>query len=214
MNALKVHDLIGPIRPGAVSSEVPAQQQAIDSCMAWMPYAVVRRQGVVGRRVAVGVRGLEREERYAGWLDCDEVQRVHLPALQRLRPHSIEMPALLALEEVKARWKWLQLPWGPVGSVGFALATGVAATRAESDLDIAVWAEERLPRPWLQRMLQDTSGLGRRVDVLMETPHGGVTLCELAGGGTRLMLRTATGPRLVDDPWNAPAAPRTVEALV
>jgi len=211
--ALKVHDLIGPLRPGAVRSDALVQQAGVDSCMAWMPYVVVRRIEAEGNRIAVGVRGRQREERYAGWLDCEEVKRAHSPESLRMRPHSVNLPAMHALDELRVRWKWLPLPWGPAGSVAFALATGAAAVRMESDLDIVVRAEQRLPQPWLQRMLRESSGLGCRVDVMIETPHGGVALWEFASSATRLMLRTATGPRLVDDPWSAPAA-RIVEALV
>jgi phosphoribosyl-dephospho-CoA transferase len=42
-----------------------------------------------------------------------------------------------------------------------------------------------------------------RVDVLLETPQGGVALAELASPATRVLVRGPDGPCLCDDPWRA-----------
>jgi phosphoribosyl-dephospho-CoA transferase len=42
-----------------------------------------------------------------------------------------------------------------------------------------------------------------RIDVLLETPRGGVLLADLAPAPTRVVVRTPDGPRLVADPWAA-----------
>ena len=40
-----------------------------------------------------------------------------------------------------------------------------------------------------------------RVDVVLETPMGGVSLADLAASPARLLVRTPDGPRLLVDPW-------------
>ena len=40
-----------------------------------------------------------------------------------------------------------------------------------------------------------------RIDVLLETPRGGVSLADLAAMPAHVLVRTAGGPRLAADPW-------------
>ena len=52
-------------------------------------------------------------------------------------------------------------------------------------------------------MLQLLERRACRVDLQLETPLGGVALREWAGDGARVLVKTADGPRLVGDPWQA-----------
>src|ERR671917_16945 len=52
--------------------------------------------------------------------------------------------ALRVLEAVDELFTFLGLAWGPTGSIGFELATGVAVAGPASDLDVVV----RAPEPW------------------------------------------------------------------
>ena len=40
-----------------------------------------------------------------------------------------------------------------------------------------------------------------RLDILLETPLGGVALVDWAASAPRVLLKTAAGPQLVRDPW-------------
>jgi Phosphoribosyl-dephospho-CoA transferase MdcG len=51
-------------------------------------------------------------------------------------------PALKALREVIERWRDLSLPWGPIGGVGFELATGRQVTTEASDLDLGIGCQQ------------------------------------------------------------------------
>ena len=102
------------------------------------------------------------------------------------------------------------LAWGPVGSVGFELATGAAATGAASDLDLLV----RAPSPIEGRGASLAVALRRvgrrhgcRLDCLMETPAGGVHLDDLTARGP-VLTRTDHGPFVVADPWEPVATVR------
>lgn len=54
-------------------------------------------------------------------------------------------PCFCTLQLLKNRWIGLDHDWGPGGSVGFELATGKPIAKAESELDIVLYAERRVP---------------------------------------------------------------------
>jgi phosphoribosyl-dephospho-CoA transferase len=180
------------------------------------PWVVVRRS--VGRRGAwpVGVRGALRVQRCAAWLpfraaeDCVTPQSLAAQRLWRWHPGTHANPAIQVLDEVSAvlAAHGHTGRWGPGGSVGFELASAVPCTTPASDLDLVLQADQPIARNDAGRLHAELSKLPVRIDVLLETPHGAVTLSEyvLAGGVT--LLRCADGPRLVRDPWAAdrPAA--------
>jgi phosphoribosyl-dephospho-CoA transferase len=94
----------------------------------------------------------------------------------------------------------LGLAWGPTGSVGFELATGVAAASTDSDLDVVVRAPEPLPLGNAREIADHLNRLPTCVDAQLDTPAGAVMLSEYARGD-RVLLRTPDGPRLTWDPW-------------
>lgn len=197
---LRVHDLLGPLKQGVVRAENPAEQSALDACLECAPFAVVRRCESLRGEVPVGVRGHARTERFAGWMvdvDC----AVHAP--ETLRMQVAELPAIAALGALQERWRDLPFAWGPTGSVGFQLASGAEVVTVGSDLDVMLRADERLSAECAREILRQTMELPASVDVLVETPLGGVALAELAQGGARVMLRTLAGAKLVHDPWTA-----------
>ena len=94
-------------------------------------------------------------------------------------------------------------PWGPGGSVGFEIATGAATATASSDLDLIL----RQDRPLEPNQATDLlaalaqAAAPARIDVLLETPLGGVALADLAAMQAEVLVRTPCGPRLLVDPW-------------
>jgi phosphoribosyl-dephospho-CoA transferase len=159
--------------------------------------------------IPVGVRGLARQERFAAVLAVTEIaDRLspeeltgsrHLIARKRMD----EAPALAALARVAPILARRGQRWGPGGSVGFEIATGVATATSSSDLDLIIWQEHRLGLNEainLQAVLAEAAAPAR-VDVLLEAPRGGVSLADLAAMPARLLARTPEGPRLLADPW-------------
>ncbi|SEK08227.1 malonate decarboxylase holo-ACP synthase [Paraburkholderia diazotrophica] len=192
--------------------------EAFDNEPAWFrdafaraPFVVVRRAQVAPGFVAVGVRGVARNERYGTWARCDDIDAVVKP--EALTPASAlsadrrALPALVALDALR-RESPLTLDtfaWGPTGSVGFELATFTPTVTSTSDLDLLIRMPNHFPRDEAQRLqaLLDTHAMraGIRIDAQLETPSGGVALVEYASGKARVMARHASGPRLVADPW-------------
>ena len=113
-----------------------------------------------------------------------------------------EIPALKALRIAEAELANLPFRWGPIGSVGFELATGVATATLGSDLDLLVRVPERLPAATAQALLAALSAAPCAVDVQLETPQGAASLAEYARGERSLLLRQTGGPVLVLDPWD------------
>jgi phosphoribosyl-dephospho-CoA transferase len=89
--------------------------------------------------------------------------------------------------------------WGPVGSIGYQLATGLSVTTDESDVDVLI----RCDVPPDQLMLSAVRHIGRksvaRLDVILEGPSGAVALEELHSGD--VLLKTSRGPRIRAFTW-------------
>lgn len=165
------------------------------------PWVVVRRAAAPMGRIGVGVRGTSRSERYATDVDPDDVREVVTPEdlVHVVPPPGRELAVMCTLHTVRPLLDDTGLRWGPTGSVGFELATGVCTARPESDLDLLI----RLPHgsPATLNLLAAAYGEFRRLAVLVdcqvETPTGAIALAELLGGQSDVMVRTAEGPRLV-----------------
>jgi phosphoribosyl-dephospho-CoA transferase len=206
------HDLIRLREPIAltVDASVPPW---VEPALKRTPWVVVRRGYLRDGMVPVGVRGLARQERFAAVLAIAEIA-------DRLSPEELtesryviarrrmdEAPALAALARVAPILASRGHRWGPGGSVGFEIATGVATVTSSSDLDLILRRDDRLGLDEaidLRAVLAEAAAPAR-VDVLLETPRGGVSLADLAAMPARLLVRTPDGPRLSADPWRADA---------
>jgi phosphoribosyl-dephospho-CoA transferase len=190
------HDLLFLRSPHAV--QAPAWCDAD-----WMARApvVVRRAVAVPGSIPVGLRGRQRSQRSAATVAAEEVVRSVAPeALRADLPAAGGLHCIEALGELAPRLDALGLEWGPAGGVGFWLACGLPVLRPDSDLDLLV----RAPAPLAPSIVEALSGLQAvspcRIDIQVDTGSGGFALAEYARGG-RVLLKTAQGPLLVDDPW-------------
>src|SRR5580658_1053483 len=194
-----VHDLL-QIDPALLTSGCGAEPHWIQETLIVCPWVVVRRAQTSFGRIAVGVRGATRSERWAAFCDGSQVRKIVRP--EQLLPSSCRTPALRALHEIRERWADLALSWGPTGSVGFELASGRRVTTEASDLDLVIRAPQRIPVDRARSLLDRTLGLETRVDVRVETPLCGFALEEYAlTSSSRILLRYAEGVRLGKDPW-------------
>jgi phosphoribosyl-dephospho-CoA transferase len=181
----------------------------IEPALRRAPWVVVRRGHVQAGRVPVGVRGSTRSQRFAAWLAISEIAERLSPEDLIGLPRTVgqtrkdRVPALAALDRIAPLLARHSYRWGPGGSVGFELATGAAAATPSSDLDVILRQPHRLPPHealTLRSALQEAAAPAR-IDVLLETPQGGVSLADLAVAPKQVLLRTPNGPRLAADPW-------------
>ena len=187
----------------------PAAPPWVTEQLTRAPWVVVRRAPCSHGLVPVGVRGVARAQRFAGWLEPSTVAAAVTPLQLAARrdwcagaPRAglAALAALPGVESIMAR-AGLATRWGPAGSVAFELASGCAAVTAASDLDLVLQLDAALPAAAAAALLAQLMLLPARADVLLETPAGGVALGEYARGRSPYLVRTADGPRLLDDPW-------------
>jgi phosphoribosyl-dephospho-CoA transferase len=201
--AIRPHDLIRLDAPGQLVDDSPGPPW-LHASLERAPWVVVRRVAARDGLVPVGIRGATRDQRQASWLPASCIARRVTPEELAVRrdwqchPRSNSVPALRALERAADLLDAAGLKWGPAGSVGFELATGVPTATPISDLDLVV----RLHLPSCDRetrsALASLVRLPAKLDVLIETEAGGLSLAEVLGSSSSLVLRTAGGPRLIE----------------
>lgn len=171
-------------------------------------FAVVRRAECREGLVPIGMRGMERHQRWGGWLSRSAI-------IERLKPEALLsrvpglpmerraiVPALAALPQLATRLSPLPWRWGPTGSVGFELASGRATAKASSDLDLILRAQSPISTDDALGLLRSIADLDVRCDMLLETPAGATSLAEFARGRGPVVVRTASGPELRKTPWS------------
>ena len=113
------------------------------------------------------------------------------------------IPALAALDRIAPLLVRRGYHWGPGGSVGFEIASGIATATALSDLDLILRQDRRLEPNKAGELLAALAKAAApaRIDVMLETPGGGVALADFAAMPGQVLVRTPDGSRLSADPW-------------
>ncbi len=201
---LRVHDLVWISQD---SELFPLEQPAwVRDALRRMPVVVVRRAKAAPGLIPVGVRGDGREHRYGALLRVSDVRAYRTPesvATQRnwlgnaTRIPSRLREALAAVSECSDREQFV---WGPIGSVGYQLATESPVTTAESDLDVMIRCCLPPDRTQLRAFDQILRKRSARVDVVLEGPLGGVALNEYLRSD-EVLIKGNQGPHLAPFIW-------------
>jgi phosphoribosyl-dephospho-CoA transferase len=205
-HSVRTHDLleIDPNRFIAAQTAVP---RWVEENLRKSPFVVVRRDRATGEQIPVGVRGAERNQRWATFCHPKFVKSMLAPPQLLRRTVAISrsdlIPAFRAFTILKDRWMDFNRPWGPGGSVGFELATNTHVVKPESDLDIVLYAERRMTAEQAKSLCDRAMDLPAVVDIRVETPACGFSLIEYAQTeSSSILLRTPSGHLLGDDPWS------------
>ncbi len=170
------------------------------------PYVVVRRAPIINNIVPVGIRGNNRSQRQAAKvLFNNSIEIVTPEALAtkkkwRTNKHLEETKMLKTLEKVESTLKNYNLVWGPTGSVGFELASGIETVTCNSDLDIIIRAQNILPINIAEEIIKQLSNLPINIDIQLEIPKGSIALAECTKNNIKIVLRTISGPKLMKNP--------------
>jgi phosphoribosyl-dephospho-CoA transferase len=205
-HSVRTHDLLEIDANQFIAAHASAPQW-VEESLRESPFVVVRRGLAIKWEIPVGIRGAVRNQRWASSCRRGIVKSVLTPSQLRGRAVPISradvMPAFRAFTILKYRWKDLDLPWGPGGSVGFEFATGRHAVKPESDLDIVLNAERHITAEEAKSLCDRAVDLPAAVDIRAETPVCGFSLWEYAhAASSSIMLRTPTGHVLGNDPWS------------
>ncbi|WP_423732439.1 malonate decarboxylase holo-ACP synthase [Hafnia paralvei] len=205
---LRPHDLIWINNAQALTAEEALPDWVTQQWQISLPL-VVRRDLQQGGRIPVGIRGMKRSQRAAGWVDEKSVVRCATPESLVSDPVALLHSSFISLPPVQVLvmlmqtvWPW---SWGVTGSCGYALATDIPVMHTDSDLDLVVRCPQRVSPVEFTSLSERLAQvhLPCRTDVQIETPNGGFALAEWLRDG-RVMLKTATGPMLTRDPWLRP----------
>ena len=170
------------------------------------PWVVVRRGRISDGLIPVGARGSQRHERCAGFTELSEVLETRRPDQLRLllaEDSRRTLQAFRTLSYLESHLAGLDMSWGPGGSVGYELASGIPAVRSGSDLDFILFAPKKLEITEAQDLWRMISSAPGKVDALVETPCCGFSLEEFVTTSHRkILLRTNDGRILGSNPWN------------
>ena len=201
---MRPHDLLR-LKDGAQLTPATQPEWAIRS-LRRAPFVVVRRAAIDNDLIPIGIRGDTRNERHAAFVHVHDVESVVTPeslAVARIwksAQHG-KHPVFAALDRVASAADAVDLAWGPGGSVGFELATGVVAVSADSDLDIIVYPVKKHARGALVSFRDAASAVNVRVDIVIESAMGAVALNEWIASPQRVLIKTESGPKLGEFSW-------------
>ncbi len=202
-DAVRVHDLLWISKDAELLSL--GQPTWVRDALRQSSFVVVRRADAPPGFIPVGIRGSSRGQRHAAFLRKADVLACRTPeslAAEQVwheASAALPLPLLRALKIVGEFSKGNHLVWGPIGSVGYQLATGTPVTGATSDLDMLVRCDAFLSRACLRALHTIHPGLVR-VDVILEGPTGAVALEEYLQDRPAL-IKTIRGPRIDAFTW-------------
>jgi phosphoribosyl-dephospho-CoA transferase len=201
------HDLL-LVKSMTIEEACQAEPAWVRPALAKYPWVVARRAVSPEDRIAVGVRGQERQQRWGGFVRKDQIVKAIAP--WHLRPGlantmRLSLPAMQSLRFLEIELALLSNDWGPGGSVGYELASRAPVVTQGSDLDLVISAPDRFDRDFAQHLLKKIALAPAKVDVRIETPWCGFSLEEYVRRySEKLLVRTLTGPRLTNAPWDQP----------
>ncbi len=207
----KPHDLLWAVDASSFTSEeaLPAW-----SSSEWLRYApaVIRRERVADPDcLPVGLRGVTRDQRHKAYLRRDCVARWVSPemlsqavALDHTRSLA-RFAAIDTLIDIAPMLDALPLAWGPTGSVGFTLASGIVVLGPDSDLDLLVRAPRALDAGTINVLCAMETHASCRLDIQIDTGHGAFSFAEWVQGRRSVLLKTDAGPLLTHAPWSVGA---------
>ncbi|WP_283438488.1 malonate decarboxylase holo-ACP synthase [Pseudomonas helmanticensis] len=193
------HDLLWGMTPAQLPADAPLW--AVESLAAGQP-VVVRRALSAEGFVAVGVRGVLREQRLAAFMALGSTACRVSPEVLCHVDCERDLPVMQALKQLRPMLDDCGWVWGVSGSVGFELASGFIAMHAASDLDLILRTPQLITRNQARKLVELFDQAVCRVDMQLQTPFGAVALREWASGSARVLLKNAHQACLVIDPWN------------
>jgi phosphoribosyl-dephospho-CoA transferase len=205
---LIAHDLIRVKHTEDLVSDLPLPEWAVES-LRRTPYVVVRRAAHPHGFVGVGIRGQRRGQRAAAWLRLSEIDYVIQPRVlscpQNWMLDYMDEPIhpISSLKQVAPILTEKGFDWGPTGSTGFELATGVMTVTEYSDLDIVLNVSIPFSTDKAASLLLELEEASvSKLDVQLNTPTGGVSLLDYVNS-SKVLVKTDTGPVLANsaDIW-------------
>ncbi|WP_054635799.1 malonate decarboxylase holo-ACP synthase [Thalassobacillus sp. C254] len=203
---LRPHDLV-EMKDGEEAPSMAQNISWLEETLRYPCWTVVRRAPQTEDSFPAGFRGRSRGERFACYLSKKNIKKVVTPESivteKRWKKHRslVNQGLFESLEMVDQIMSKNHLCWGPGGSSGFELATGLPSVSETSDIDIIIRAPYPLDKYLAASIVDELSTIETRIDAQVETPEGAFSLIEFAREDSRILLRTSEGPMLTESPW-------------
>lgn len=196
---VKVHDIVRFRDVGDITfhGEVP---DWVKVRPASRHHAVVRRMKTTTQTVAIGLRGKGRSERIAGFINKEDIEEIITPqSLVSSPAHYRDSRFHDVLSGIDAIVSPFGYEWGPTGSVGFELATGVPVTTQASDLDMTVYVPSNFDYQVLVQLYEQLQQCPLRIDAQIEFGQmGAALLADIVKFKSGFLLRTSSGPLIAE----------------
>nr|WP_032878843.1 malonate decarboxylase holo-ACP synthase [Acinetobacter colistiniresistens] len=194
----QAHDLLWGMAPHMLPKNVP--DWAIQVLFEQKP-VVVRRAVTKMHTVAVGIRGEQRNLRFATEMPVEAIVKKVSPESLITKDLALFPHLQHKLQAIHQTMQGFDLPWGYTGSVGYELATGLKTVTENSDVDVLIRTVQMLSKADAHSMLIALEHLGIKIDVQLQTPLGGVALREWARTTGEVLLKRNDKAVLVKNPW-------------
>ncbi|MBK0062535.1 malonate decarboxylase holo-ACP synthase [Acinetobacter sp. S54] len=198
MISLQPHDLLWGMTSEILSDDAP--QWVIDTVNDYSP-VVVRRAESWNNMIPVGIRGKQRNQRFALQMPVAMIKKCVKPESLIERDLNVFPHLRAKLANIYPLMQSLNLPWGYTGSVGFELATGLRTVTENSDIDLLIRVRKAMSKTDAQDILLRLDSLEMKLDIQLQTPAGGVALKEWATTTGKVLLKRNDNAVLVENPW-------------
>ncbi|MFB4159260.1 malonate decarboxylase holo-ACP synthase [Geomicrobium sp. JSM 1781026] len=191
------HDLL-KINVIAFLKEHTSAPLWVQSSLQQVPFVVVRRAETT-TAIPIGIRGSNRSERFATTVNPSVV-------IKRITPYELQSYPCQYLHLEKAKQTFIyvkkvlqEYSWGPIGSVGFEIATRTNVMNEYSDFDIIIRCKH-MEVSKANDLLEQLNQALVYVDPIVETNGGWFSLREFAKGDG-VLFKTSLGLELRQHPW-------------
>jgi len=173
-------------------------------------WVVVRRAEMIDGYVPVGVRGNQRNQRYACFLKEEMIEKKITPK-ELLNHKFLEDIPLNRQEALEIFQTFQQLKkllshyeWGIGGSLAYELVSKRPTVKQTSDLDVLIYSKEKLDYRQMNELYDISQNVTTKIDMQIITLFGGCSLTELCQSKNQVLLKTNSGPVLTNNPWEKP----------
>ena len=170
---------------------------------------VTRQKPLSKNKIVVGVRGNQRNQRFAFEINKQRIQKRVTPyeALEQFKfnrlPESRKgFPVFQALRSIQGK-HFLSADFGITGSAGYEIVTGDMMVKETSDLDLILKVDHRIPFDKLKKLWENLNQFSVHADVQLVHADRGFSLEEFVQqNGKQVLIKSGTGPFISNAPWN------------
>lgn len=170
---------------------------------------VTRQKPLSKDGVVVGVRGNQRNQRFAFEVDKQRIQKRMTPyeALEQFKFNQLpesrkDFPVFQALRNIQDK-QLLSSNFGITGSAGYEIVTGDMMVKETSDLDLVLNVAHQISLNELKKLWKNVNQFSMHADVQLVNADRGFSLEEFVQqNGRSVLIKSGSGPFISNNPWN------------